>query len=260
MSSRRPPRPSLTAPLDERLDYVVNELRLVGFESGLDVFRAQLARCHSVSTHGTVIKRHFQAVRSVLLDGTFESLGHSIMTGLAGRRVLCGDSSLMYMLTDIVLEEMDAEMVSLCSILKKPLDSYTSSDLINFEWDDVLAKMTAVAPRLILFLQGLCRLDARCISKDPIQEEEETKDMEGEDQSMDDDDAEKPPDEQKPKKTNRDKETHHIALTIVTSILAYTRNRRANLVQGHVGNFNLCSQTKKKVIGTFNQYGISISY
>lgn len=64
-------RPKPTDSLDDRLRYIVKEMREVGFDTGLDIFRAQLKVCYHKDRNNQITKRDFESVRCAMVEGPF---------------------------------------------------------------------------------------------------------------------------------------------------------------------------------------------
>lgn len=65
-----------------------------------------------------------------------------------GKEAMSSDAQLLDLISDIVMEEIDAEMEGLCVTLARPMGTYTHDDLISFDWKRVQDHVTtAKAPR-----------------------------------------------------------------------------------------------------------------
>lgn len=64
-------RPSDTADLSIRLEYIINEIHRVGFDSALTVFQHQLDGCVWKDEYGNVRKKHYLATKEAMRTGPY---------------------------------------------------------------------------------------------------------------------------------------------------------------------------------------------
>ncbi|RPA85455.1 hypothetical protein BJ508DRAFT_322505 [Ascobolus immersus RN42] len=260
-------RPLATDDMSVRLKYIVAEMNAVGFESGLSVFREELRHAVKVGDDGKPKQFRKEHTRHVMQNGEFvqflqESLSHPfVKSGTTGRNSILSNNQVIDLLIDIVAEEFEAEISTLCELLQKSADSYTHEDLTDFSWDRLKKEVFgAKARKLLNLLLRLCKCEGLTPADfdlddldmdDDGDDEEEDDDGEGDDTGPD-----KPEKEKKPKR----KRNKSLIVLFALAVLCFGRNAKASLVAAQLGYFFSACCVKKRCMSTMNQLGICVSY